>query len=71
MRGFPSEALLFLGCDCVIKYTVSDCTTFKDLPNRRYRMKRKAAKLMKKNMTVFEVFTCEKGPVQGKMEVKK
>lgn len=55
----------------MIKYIISDCTTFEDLPNRRYRMKRKAAKLMKKSVTVFEVFTCEKGPVQGKMVVKK
>ena len=54
----------------MIEYTISDCTTFEDLPNRRYRMKRKAAKLMKKNMTVFEVFTCEKGPVQGSMTIK-
>ena len=54
----------------MIEYTVSDCTTFEDLPTKRRRMMRKAAELMKKNSTVFEVFTCEKGPVQGSMTIK-
>jgi len=54
----------------MIKYTITDCTVIYGLPTKRRRMMRKAANLMKKNSTVFEVFTCEKGPVQGRMTIK-
>lgn len=56
----------------MIKYTITDCTVIEGNPIKRRRMMRKAAKLAKKNSTVFEVFTCKKGPepVKGSMTIK-